>query len=72
MTCDHPSLRVANCDIYDSLSSVGRGSSYLSLARLSLLENFDGRAVDYASRALRDLTRYQASLICVQQNSVML
>ncbi|XP_065910597.1 superkiller complex protein 3-like [Dysidea avara] len=39
------------------LALKGRGSSYLSLARLSLLENFDGRAVDYASRALRDLTR---------------
>ena len=34
----------------------GRGESNLLLARLALSENFDGRAVDYVSAALKDLT----------------
>jgi len=34
----------------------GRGESYLLLARLALMENFDGRAVDCVSLALKDLT----------------
>ena len=34
----------------------GRGESNLLLARLALKENFDGRAVDYVSAALKDLT----------------
>lgn len=35
----------------------GRGESYLSLARLSIEDNFDGRAVSYVCKALKDLTR---------------
>lgn len=35
----------------------GQGDSFLSLARLSIKENFDGRAVSYVCLALKDLTR---------------
>ncbi len=34
----------------------GRGESNLELARLALQDNFDGRAVDYVTLALRDIT----------------
>ncbi len=36
----------------------GRGESYLEMARLALEETFDGRAVDYVTLALRDVTVY--------------